>query len=374
MTTRLLHELVRILEESGGWLLLGFALAGAAKALIPMGFMRKHLGGTGMKGVLKGALVGVPLPVCSCAVIPLAASIRKHGASKGAAASFAIATPETGPDTIALTWGLIGPVLAIVRPIGAFLAGVIAGTLINLTKAQDDSDELSPGAVKVSAYCCDVHAIPRRGAIAHCSCVDDCAGNDCALDEVRQSTGVLARVTGAVRYGFVELPMDIALWLLAGLLATAIIGALAPPMWIEQHLGGGVVPMLLVLAAGLPMYVCASASTPVVAMLIAKGLSPGAALVFLLAGSATNLATMSWVIKDLGARALVIYLGSISAVSIALGVAIDALWPHAGAAAASLAADAGHDEGGWRLALGLIAATVLVAGAVMRVVKRLQRR
>ncbi len=347
MALRMLDELVRILAESGPWLLLGFALAALARALLPASLIRRHLGAPGAGGVLKAALLGVPMPACSCSVIPLAASVRRHGASKGASASFAIATPETGPDTIALTWGLIGPVLAIIRPVGAFLAAVLAGVLINLfaDAPADDAQEQPQAALQ---NCRD-----------SCSCADDAAATPLPASTT-------ARLVDGLRYAFVELPADISLWLLAGLLATAAIGALVPPGFLEDRLGQGLGPMLLMLVAGLPMYVCASASTPVVAILIAKGLSPGAALVFLLAGPATNLATMAWALKDLGARALAIYVASIAAVSLSLGLLVDALLPTAGSAAATLAAQADHAEPAWRLAAGAAALALLLVGAGVR--------
>lgn len=348
MAQRLLDELARILAESGPWLLLGFALAAAARAFLPTSLIRRRLGARGFGGVFRAALLGVPMPACSCSVIPLAVSLRKHGASRGATASFAIAAPETGPDTIALTWGLIGPALAIIRPLGAFLAALLAGSLINLLTP--DAAEATDEGASTSAPC----------PASHCACAAEDETGPAAASTWR------ARLLDGLRYAFVELPADISLWLLAGLLATAAIGALLPPDFLEAHLGRGLGPMLLALVAGLPMYVCASASTPVVAILIAKGLSPGAALVFLLAGPATNLATMAWALKDLGARALAIYVASIAAVSLALGLLVDALLPTAGAAAAALAAEHEHAEPAWRLASGALALALLLVGAAAR--------
>jgi uncharacterized membrane protein YraQ (UPF0718 family) len=311
------HEFWLILVESGPWLLAGFLLAGVAHAWIPMAWVRRQLGGGGVGGVIKAAAIGVPMPLCSCSVIPAAAALRRHGASKGATAAFAISTPEDGSETIALTWGMLGPVMAIVRPIGAVISALAAGLLIDSAERRDAARAPAAPAreiplVQAKAPCCASDPKPAQS-----SC--------CATDTPPARDGFGARTKTALRYAFLEMPADLAGWLLVGLALSAVIGAAVPEGWIESHVGEGLGPMLLMLVVGLPIYVCAAASTPVAAVLVAKGLSPGAALVFLLAGPATNMATMAWALKDLGARALAIYLACIATVAVGLGVAIDAV-------------------------------------------------
>jgi len=311
------HEFWLILVESGPWLLGGFLLAGIAHAWIPMAWVRKQLGTGGFGGVVKAAAIGVPMPLCSCSVIPAAAALRRHGASKGATAAFAISTPEDGSETIALTWGMLGPVMAIVRPIGAVISAVTAGVLIDASerrRAGAPAREIPLVEAKSSSCCATEEAEAEAAEASCCSSGAEAPARD----------GFAARVRAALRYAFFDMPADLAGWLLAGLALSALIGAVVPQGWIEAHVGEGLGPMLLMLVIGLPIYVCAAASTPVAAVLVAKGLSPGAALVFLLAGPATNMATMGWALKDLGARALAIYLACIATVAVAMGVAIDA--------------------------------------------------
>lgn len=328
-----------ILIESGAWLVAGFLLAGLVHAFVPMAWVRRHLGGRGAWPAFKAALLGIPLPLCSCAVIPAAAQLRRGGASKGASASFAISTPETGEESIALTWGLLGPFMALVRPVAALATAVAAGVLIDATDREAGDAPRRPQAEE-----------PRGGE--EC-CVESCA-------EAPKPRGAGSRLREAVRYGLIEMPEDLAPWLVVGLALSAAIGALVPPGWIESQVGTGLVPMLLMLVVSLPLYVCATASTPVAAVLIAKGLSPGAALVLLLAGPATNTATMAWVVKDLGWRALAIYVGVIGAAAVGAGMAVDALAPRSWVWATTGEAGAGHGQAA--VAGGAILAAVLAVG------------
>jgi uncharacterized membrane protein YraQ (UPF0718 family) len=295
------RELADILLDSGLWLMAGFLLAGLVHVFVPIGWVRRHLGGRGPWPIIKAALMGIPLPLCSCSVIPAAAQLRREGAGKGAAASFAVSTPETGEESIALTWALMGPIMALIRPVAALATAITTGLLINAFVPDDQPS--TPARNDTRDRCCSTP--------------------DAACSTTREPPG--RRLARALRYAFVELPADLAPWLLGGLALSALMGAVIPPGWIESHLGKGMGPMLIMLAVSLPLYVCATSSTPVAAMLIAKGLSPGAALVFLLAGPATNTATMAWVAKDLGWRALAIYLAVISAAALLLGAAVDML-------------------------------------------------
>ena len=320
-----LRELWFILVESGPWLLGGFLLAGVVHALLPRDTIARWLGGRGTGAVFRAALVGVPLPLCSCSVIPVAAGLRRGGASKGASAAFAISTPESGVDSIAFTWAVLGPVMGIVRPIAALVTAFSAGLLIAFTTTDDDAPAAGR-SLPVAPSCCGGPASPEPaccgGAPAHAAEPSPCGATEPAMPTRRGPLGVLR---DAVRYGWVDMPRDLAGWLVVGLALSALISAAMPENWIARHIGSGFGPMLVMLVAGMPVYVCAIASTPVAAALVAKGLSPGAALVFLLAGPATNMATMAWVAKDLGWRALWSYLGAIAVSSVAFGLALDAL-------------------------------------------------
>tara|TARA_R110002096_G_scaffold344921_9_gene538278 strand:+ start:46370 stop:47644 length:1275 start_codon:yes stop_codon:yes gene_type:complete len=343
-------ELWMILTESSVWLIFGFLLAGVVHVLVPREWMLKHLGGRGIVPIIKASLLGIPLPLCSCAVIPVAAGLRKQGASKGASAAFAISTPQTGEESIPLTWALFGPVFALARPIIAVITGLIAGVLIDLTdrSRDEDQDEAAedPNAIslsitnaddagavveqtqnKATGSCCSSKPETTTGSCCGSSPKAEPSGGSCCSSTPQKSgLGFVGGAKETVRYGFAVMLVDLAVWLTVGLLMAALIGAAVPHGWIEEHVGQGILPMLLMLVVGIPLYICATSSTPLAFGLVMAGLSPGAALVLLLSGPATNVATMSWLLKDLGARALMIYLGVIAGVAMTAGIVFDAFF------------------------------------------------
>ncbi|MCA9304400.1 MAG: SO_0444 family Cu/Zn efflux transporter [Phycisphaerales bacterium] len=333
---RFFEELWMILVESSVWLLVGFAIAGAVHAVVPREWMLKHLSGGGFWPIAKASMLGIPLPLCSCSVIPVAAGLRDRGASKGASAAFAISTPQTGEESIPITWALFGPVYALTRPVVAVVTGLIAGLLIDATSREDDGPETieDPNAVGLSivnagdadaaAKSCCSSGSPAPAKTSCCS-GDTPRGSSCCADTpARAHTTLGEKIKIGLKHGFGTMLIDLAIWLAVGLVLAALIGALVPEDWIGEHLGSGIAPKLLMLLVGIPLYVCATSSTPLAWSLVAAGLSPGAALVMLLSGPATNVATMSWVIKDLGIRALVIYLSVIGAVALGAGIVFDA--------------------------------------------------
>lgn len=335
-------ELWMILVESSVWLILGFAIAGIVHALVPRAWMLKHLSGGGFWPIAKASMLGIPLPLCSCSVIPVAAGLRKQGASKGASAAFAISTPQTGEESIPITWALFGPVYAFTRPVVAVITGLIAGLLIDFTGKREETDEHQaepeldhdPGAIALNI----TNAGDANKAIAAIesrhtdkppkSCCADSnpapAKSCCGSQEPETHSTVLEKSKIAFKHGFGTMLIDLAGWLAVGLLLAAAIGAFVPDSFISEQVGTGLMPKFIMLLVGIPLYICATSSTPFAWSLVAAGLSPGAALVMLLSGPATNVATMSWLIKDLGVRALVIYLTVIAAVALAAGILFDA--------------------------------------------------
>jgi len=306
MSEGLLAILIAILDmylDAAPWLVVGIVAAGLVHALMPDGLLGKWLGGNGAWSVIKAALVGAPLPLCSCGVLPAAVGLRKEGASKGATVSFLIATPETGPDSVAISYALLGPVMAVVRPIAAILSAVFSGLLTNVFV----SSEAPTASVSSRAPACT-----------------SCCSESCSSDKPKQDGTLVARTWGGIRYAFTDILDDIALWLAIGLVVAGLMSALVEPQALGAY-GSGIGAMVVMLVVGVPIYVCATASTPIAAGLIAVGVSPGAALVFLLAGPATNIATLGVVGKDLGARALAGYLLGISLSAIASGLILDAL-------------------------------------------------
>ncbi len=331
--------------EAAPWLLGGFLLAGVVYVLVPVGKVTRHLGKPGFVSVLKAALFGIPLPLCSCSVIPVASSIRKQGASRGAFVSFLISTPETGVDSFAISYVLLGPLLAVARPVAAFVTAITAGLLIGRSGDEHPGEDAHEDA----GSCC------REGA---------------------KSTEPIGRnkIAVAFRYGLVDLITDLSPWLVLGFALAGLAAAIIPEGFLERHVGSGLPAMLLMSVIGLPLYVCATSSTPVAAALIARGLSPGAALVFLLVGPATNLATMVIVSRDLGKRGLAVYLMTIAVVAISFGMIIDAVFPLLSISPATMT---GHHEHSVSL-IAWPAAVVLTLltlnGLRLRLVSRLRRR
>ena len=320
-------ETLRTLLLASPFLLLGLAFAGLLHVLLPTSLIQRWMGRPGLSGVAIAAAIGVPLPVCSCGVVPIAVELRRKGASQPASLSFLTTTPESSVDSILFTWALMGPVLAIARPIAAFFTAFLGGTLAiaYLPSGAAPGPEEAPGGKEQS--CCD----------------DGCGGDSVTYEDAPAAWKALGgwfrrRRDGdkrprlwrtvfrpAFRYGFGELLDDIVFWLLLGVLLAGVLGALLPADLAERGLGSGILPMLLMLAIGVPLYMCASASTPIAAALMAKGISPGAALVFLLAGPATNAATVVLLARTFGRRFVQVYLVSVVAGALIAGVALDVL-------------------------------------------------
>ncbi|MDV2495142.1 MAG: SO_0444 family Cu/Zn efflux transporter [bacterium] len=298
-----------IFVEASVYLLFGMFVAGLIAVVLPKGTISRHLGEKGLKGVVKAALFGIPLPLCSCGVIPTALGLRRQGASRGATLAFLISTPETGVDSISITYALLDPLYTIFRPVAAFATALTTGGLATLLD-REDAPPSEEGA--------DVCPVCNG---------DNGDGHTHSLGE---------KLSKAIRYGFGDLLGDIALWLVVGLVLAGLITALIPDAFFTTWIGSGIGSMVIMLAVGMPIYICATASTPVAAAMIAKGLNPGAALVFLLAGPATNAATLTVVVRYLGARSAAIYLGSIAFVSILMGLALNAAYAAAGIAPSSI--------------------------------------
>jgi len=313
------------------YLLLGFLVAGFLSVVISPEWVERHLGGKGLGQVFKASFFGVPLPLCSCGVIPVAASLRRHGAGKGATTAFLLSTPQTGVDSIAVTYALLGPFLAVVRPVAAFVTGIFGGGLV---QAFNDDDEVIDEPI-------------IEAADASC-----CSGDGCD-----DTTAHRPKIVEALHYGLVILPRDIGRALVFGIVISGLIATVVAPKALESTLGGGLWPMLAAMAVGIPLYVCATASTPIALALIHAGLSPGAALVFLISGPATNSAALTTLWKVLGRRAAILYLVTVAVASLATGLAVDgligagalpssALVPAASAMSGAETAHAHHESAG----------------------------
>ncbi len=328
--TTVFSEIARVLYEGSLYILIGFLVAGLLHEFLPTDTIARHLGGERPRSVILAALFGAPIPLCSCGVLPAAAALRRKGAGRSSLMSFLISTPETGVDSIALTYGLMGPVMAVVRPLVAIVTGVVAGLIsiaLGRSATEDDTDSL-------------MEAVPEGDG-----CDDPTHEHGLPGD-----SGNGSRLRGVVRYGFTTLLDEIAFWIVVGIGLTGVLAAMIPDDFFSTVLGweSGLVPMLAMVIAGLPLYLCASASTPVAAALVLKGLSPGAALVFLLVGPATNAATMTVVGRLLGAQRLRVYLGSLVVVSIGAGLLLDMFAADA-VRSTTLAGGPERDSRGWFL-------------------------
>ena len=311
----ILVETLRILNESAIYLLLGFALAGFLHAaLLRREGLLRPLEGPGWRPVLLAALIGAPLPLCSCGVLPAGVALQKRGASKGATASFLITVPETDVVSILLTYALIGPVMAVYRPIAALVTGIGAGLAINLVerpRGKRGKVETAPAPVSEGE-----EAIPKDSA-----CGDSC----CVPPDAPTAASKRGWLGETFRFGFVEFFDDLIGRLLLGILLAGAIGVLFVKLDLVRLAGTPVLAYLAMLVVGVPLYVCATASTPIAAGLIAAGISPGAALVFLLAGPATNIAGLVVLWKQFGRAAFIIYLAAIGLISVAAGISLDLL-------------------------------------------------
>lgn len=269
-------------------LLAGFLAAGAIAAFISESFIKRHLGGKGLMPIAKSALLGVPMPLCSCGVLPVAAALKRSGASRGALVAFLISVPQTGADNILVVWSLLGLAFAIYSPISAFLSGLFGGAVCEYfggDKEASGHEEASLGIEK-----------PAKS------------------------------LSSILKYSFGPIVDDIAGAILLGVAIAGILSLAIPDGWISAHLGPGAGSMLLMLLIGIPIYVCSSGSVPIAAAFVAKGASPGAALVFLITGPASNAAGISAIAKMLGIRTAALFVASLVVFAFASGLLMNFLF------------------------------------------------
>lgn len=305
-------ELAYLVKEMAPWLLLGLVFAGLLKVYFPQKHVDKYLGKPTAKSAVNASLLGVPMPLCSCGVIPTGISFYKNGASRGATNSFLISTPQTGVDSIFATYSMLGWPFAILRPVVAFTTGIVGGILTNII-VKEKPKAKQPENPLYSSLKLDVNTIKKTGAV----CEDDSCG--CHTEPSKEAHPLIR----AANYAFVELLQDIAKWLILGFLAATLISVLLPPDFFSMFKGYGFIEILIVLAASVPIYICATGSIPIAAVLLMKGVSPGAALVFLMAGPATNVATITVIGKTMGRKTLLVYLGSIIGGAVFFGLLVD---------------------------------------------------
>lgn len=338
--TLLLDNFIGLFIESAPWLLMGLLVAGIMHELVPVSMLQKHMGNNSIGAIIKAAVIGAPLPLCSCGVIPAALGLRRSGASKPATVSFLVSTPETGVDSVSVSYALLGPLFAIVRPVAAIFSAIYTGLMVKFF-ADLDQPKAQPDAVATTTQCGE--SVPASASSTSCcasspkeetvtpdSCcssnkapektvqTSECCSNKDTAKDLSRKTSVMAKIVTLYQFSTGKLLQDITLWLLIGLALAAVIQTWVPTSFLTQW-GDGFIAMMVMALIGVPMYICATASTPLAVGFLSAGLSPGAILVFMLAGPATNVATMGMIGKELGRRTLVLYVLSITTASIGLG-------------------------------------------------------
>jgi uncharacterized membrane protein YraQ (UPF0718 family) len=316
----MLGESWRLLHEASIYVLFGILVAGMLRIFLSPDTVARHLGRGRFRSVFKASLLGIPIPLCSCGVLPAAASLKKQGANNGATTAFLISTPESGVDSVALTYALLDPVMTIARPAAAFVTATAAGLAENVLSKKDDESKVMPDLSCPVDGCCD--------------------GQECLPEDHSSHHTFSEKLRAGLAYALNDLWNDIAVWFLVGILLAGLITALVPEDVMTRYLGGGLPAMLIMLAAGIPLYICATASTPIAAALILKGVSPGAALVFLLVGPATNVTSLTVLLGILGKRATAIYLTAIVLSAVVFGLALDQVYAILGISAQAVAGQA----------------------------------
>ncbi|MGN0230013.1 MAG: SO_0444 family Cu/Zn efflux transporter [Muribaculaceae bacterium] len=298
----LFETFIMLLNEMSPYLLLGFLAAGILHSFVPQSLYAKHLAGSDWRSVVKAAMFGIPLPLCSCGVLPTAVSLRNTGASRASSTSFLIATPQTGVDSIAATYSLLGLAFAVIRPVAALVTALLGGVLVARVERTDDA---------------------TRSENLDCCCEDD----DCCCHSAQKATTFIGKVAEALRYGFIDMIKSIGRWLVIGLVVATLITVCIPDDFFAAFAQYPVLNMIVVLALSIPMYVCATGSIPIALSLMLKGLTPGAALVLLMAGPAANFASVLVINRAFGKRATVGYLASIIGGAMAFGLLADYVLP-----------------------------------------------
>ena len=334
--TDFFSEMWVLLLEMAPYLLIGFLFAGILKVFFPRRLVKKYIGGSNFSSVLNASLLGVPMPLCSCGVLPAGIGFYKSGASKGSTVSFMVSTPQTGVDSIIATYAMLGLPLAILRPIIALLSGVLGGTLTNyLGGSIEASEQLK-----------------------------------------KEDENGVRSFREMLRYGFVEMLQDISKWLIIGFLIAALLAVVIPDNFFVETVSNEYLSMLLILLASIPLYVCATGSIPIAAVLLLKGLSPGAAIVFLMAGPATNAATMAVINNTMGRRVFWLYMLSIVGGAVLFGTLVNEFIPREWIMASIPDLHHGaHDHGthgGYRVKLisGIVLILLVINGYIQKYLAR----
>jgi uncharacterized protein len=342
------YQAWHLLLDASIYIIFGLLISGLLRVFLSPHAVAQHFGKGRFKSVFKAAFLGIPLPLCSCGVLPAAAALKKQGANNGATTAFLIATPESGVDSISITYALLDPIMTIMRPLTAFVTAVLAGVSENLFGKESNSQTTTPDLSCPVDMCCD--------------------GVDCPPEQHKNHHRFTEKLKAGLIFAFTDVWEDLASWFFIGLLLAGLITALVPDDVISQYMGGGISSMLFMLALGIPLYICATASTPIAAALILKGVSPGTALVFLIAGPATNAASLTVLTGILGKRATAIYLSAIALSAVGFGLITDKIYALGGFSAKAMAGQASEIMPEWSQLLGALVLLALSVKPVSRTI------
>jgi uncharacterized membrane protein YraQ (UPF0718 family) len=344
-----LHHSWDLFLESSTYILFGLLISGLLRVFLNPGSVARHFGRGRFSSVFKASLLGIPIPLCSCGVLPAAAALKKQGANNGATTAFLISTPESGVDSISITYALLDPIMTLIRPLVAFITAFLAGISENLLGGFESQKDVVPDLTCPVDGCCD--------------------GIACTPEAHKRHHGFGEKLKAGIRFALTDVWADLAGWFFFGLILAGLITALIPDEFIGRLMGGGLTSMLMMLAVGIPLYICATASTPIAAALILKGVSPGAALVFLIAGPATNATSLTVLLGVLGKRATLIYLAAIALSAVAFGLMTDWIYIKVGLSAQATVGRAAEIVPAWLQGSAALVLLALSVGPITRSIK-----
>lgn len=298
--------ILNIAVDMGFYMMVGLLLVSIAHIFLRKEFIARHLGSDSLWSITKASLLGVPLPLCSCGVIPAGVYIKEKGGSDAAAVSFLVSTPQTGVDSIAATYGMMGLTFAWFRPVAAFVSGILSGIMVKIFGNRKETTAIAD--------------VDEETCSGDCCCSSECT------DTKPENTGIPAKIFDSLKFTFGEFLSDISLHFLIGLLIAFLIMVLVPDdLVIRLGLQGGIVSMLAMIVIGLPMYICSTSSIPIALTLLVKGISPGAAFVFLFMGPFSNIASLIVLAKKFGKRTMALYLAGAIISALAFGFILDGI-------------------------------------------------
>ncbi|HKM14373.1 MAG TPA: SO_0444 family Cu/Zn efflux transporter [Marinospirillum sp.] len=303
-------SILSVALSAAPWLLLGLLLAGLIKAYMPESMIQRWIGGRGVGSISRAAIIGMPLPICSCGAIPTALALYRGGAGRGPSTAFLIGTPGVGIDSILLTSILLGPLMAVARVAGAIFTAITTGLLVATTDRSEQANKEVSVDTRSTETACASRCCGSKTETSH----SVAPIQELPIQEISHKT----RLKQGLKYAFADILDDISRWVVVGLLLAGLLITLLPPD-VLSGLSGAFWPLVLMAIVGIPLYICATAATPIAAGLLLAGMSPGMALVFLLAGPITSLATLGIFRREFGSRALVMYLIGILCSSVLLG-------------------------------------------------------